>query len=334
MRVRAGTRVLRSIGGAAVGALAVACASGPSGAAPFPDGGASGDDGATGAIGDDAGPSTPAGDAGTPPTSVGADAGDAGDGGGTAGGDAAASDASAQHGGTDAAGTTAPFDPASCPGPSLTQAQAAQFFQPGATQAVIGSYTLSMRQRSCNGVTGCGAWSTPTTAVGVALGGGTQPLSGTILLNVQGSSVVLDLQDSTEEKPYSMGASCSAVDGSPQSCGAYEYDMGDQWGGSGGYFPTMAGLTDVDSNDVLLSGVLTAQCLRLAYAARDASGNDVQQFVLLAPVSPGPPLPPDPCPGGGSPMACGSQAAGQTTCCQKGLTTCPQSGCDCWAACQ
>jgi hypothetical protein len=110
--------------------------------------------------------------------------------------------------------------------------------------------------------------------------------------------------------------------------------MGDQWGGSGGYFPTMAALTDVESADVQLSRVLTSQCLRLAWAATDASGDDVQEFALLAPVSPGPPLPPNPCPGGGTQMACGSQAAGQTTCCQNGLTTCPQSGCDCWAACQ
>jgi hypothetical protein len=96
----------------------------------------------------------------------------------------------------------------------------------------------------------------------------------------------------------------------------------------------MGELTDQASANVLLAGVLTAQCLRLEYDAVDANKNVVQQFVVLAPVSPWPPLPPDPCPGGGTQMACGSAAAGQVTCCQNGLTTCPQSGCDCWGACQ
>src|SRR5579884_3234707 len=292
------------------------------------DGGAGGKEGGT-TGGGDAGAASDAGSGGDA-TDGGADGGGSGDAGG--GADAAAPDGG--DAGGDAGATTDPFDPQSCPGQPLTEAQAATFFQAGATQAVVGSYTIEMRQRSCNSVTGCGPWGTPTTGLGAVLGGGTQPLTGTILLNVQGSSVVLTLQDRTEELPYFMGSTCSAVDGTPETCGAYSYDIGDQWGGSGGLFPTMGELTDQSSANVLLSGVITTQCLRLAYAAKDSSGNDVQQFVLLAPVAPGAPPPPNPCPGGGTQMACGSQAPGQTTCCQNGLTTCPQSGCDCWGACQ
>ena len=339
MRVKTVRYAARCVGTAAA-ALLMACSSGSTSAGDAPDAGPSGDggDGAVASSGDggagdahgqDGGSSSgqdggsgSKGDAGASSEAGGAD-------GGTGGGDAQTHDAAG-----DAAVTSDPFNPQSCPGQPLTEAQAVPFFQQGATQAVIGSYTIQMRQRSCNAVTGCGAWGATTTAIGVALGGGTRALSGTILLNVQGTSVVLALQDSTEEKPYSMGATCSAVDGTPETCSGYSYDMGDQWGGSGGLFPTMAALTDVNSKNVLVSGVLTSQCLRLAYSALDQTGNEVQQFVLLAPVAPGAPLPPDPCPGGGTQMACGSQAAGQTTCCQNGLTTCPQSGCDCWGACQ
>lgn len=314
----------------------------PSGGASGGASGAGGGASASGGAG--AGGQAPSGGASTGgaagSSSSGQDAGGATGGSGEAGGagaadagDGAAGAAGAADAGSDAPTTTDPFDPASCPGQPLTEAQAAQFFQPGTTQAVIGSYTIEMRQRDCNPVTGCGAWGGATTSIGFALGGGSMELSGTVLLNVQGSSIVLALQDATEEKPYSMGATCSAIDGASETCGAYEYDMGDQWGGSGGLYPTMVDLIDVNDANVTLSGVLTEHCLRLTYAAVDASGHQVQQFALLAPVSAGAPLPPDPCPGGGTQMACGSQAPGQTTCCQNGLTTCPQSGCDCWGAC-
>lgn len=303
--------------------------SGEGGGSHGGDGGGAGLDGGN----TDGGPH--GGDGGSgPDAGSSAEDGSAAEGGGGDGSAAGPDGGANPEGGGDAGATSDPFDPASCGGAPLTEAQAAQFFQPGATQATIGTYTIEMRQRSCNPVTGCGSWGAPATGLGAVLGGGTQPLGGTIFLNVEGTTVVLALQDHTEEKPYSMGATCSTVDGTPVTCGGYSYDIGDQWGGSGGLFPTMGGLTDVNSADVLLAGVLTEQCLRLAYSALDASGNEVQQFVLLAPVSPGPPPPPDPCPGGGTQMACGSQAAGQVTCCQNGLTTCPQSGCDCWGACQ
>lgn len=322
----AGAGASGAAGGGASGGTAGAGRGGAAAGGGAGGSGAQGSDG--GSSGGSAGSSSNGNDAG-------ASGGAAGAGGASAdAGTGGASGAGATDGGGDASGTTDPFDPASCPGPALTAAQAARFFQPGAVQAVIGSYTIEMRQRSCNTVTGCGSWGAPTTEIGSVLGGGTRPLSGTILLNVQGSDILLALQDATEEKPYSMGASCSAVNGTPETCGAYEYDLGDQWGGSGGLFPTMVSLIDVADANVLFSGVLTKTCLRLAYSAVDSAGNDVQQFVLLAPVSAGAPLPPDPCPGGGTQMACGSQAPGQTTCCQNGLTTCPQSGCDCWGACQ
>jgi hypothetical protein len=324
-----GTSSGGGLGGAAGASHSAGGAGGTDAAAPD---GAHSSGGAAGSSNDDAsGGSSAGGTAGATATDAGGGSSAGGSTADAGGGTAGAS--GAHDAGSDAPATTDPFDPASCPGQPLTETQAAQFFQAGATQAVIGSYTIEMRKRDCNPVTGCDAWGSPTTATGAALGGGEQEMSGTILLNVQGSSVVLALQDATEEKPYSMGATCSAVDGTSEACGAYEYDMGDQWGGSGGLFPTMAALIDVNDANVTLSGVLTKSCLRLAYAAVDSSGNQIQQFVLFAPVSAGAPLPPDPCPGGGTQMACGSQAPGQTTCCQNGLITCPQSGCDCWGAC-
>ena len=272
--------------------------------------------------------------------SLGADAatGEGGTEAGATDADVTASDAAADTGAhpPDAGTVTDPFDPGSCPGAPLTQAQAAKFFQAGATQAIIGSYTLEMRKRACNAVTGCGAWGAPTTTIGLTLGqlGADRTLSGQILLNVQGTGITLSLVDSTEELPDSMGATCGAVAATPLQCTEYEYDLGDQWGGSGGLYPTLIQVIDANGKNVTLGGVLTSTCLRLAYAAIDSSSNTVQEFVILSPVAPGPPPPPNPGPGGGTPMACGGQAPGQMTCCQNGLTTCPSSGCDCWGACE
>ena len=286
--------------------------------------GAQGDSGTT--TGDDAAADDAAAD-GTPDAGAGSDAGTDGEAG--TGGDTGA--ALPSDGGIV---SSDPFDPASCPGTPLTVAQAAQLFQSGASQAIVGSYAIEMRQRSCTALTGCGAWGTPTMTIAATLGDGIdRGLSGQIQLTVQGTSILLALQDSTEELPSFMGTQCSAIDGSTETCGAYEYNLGDQWGGSGGDFPTLEPLIDQNGANVMLSGVLTGQCLRLSYAALDSNGNDVQEYAVLAPVSAGAPPPVNPCPGGGTQMACGSQASQGTTCCGAGLTTCPSSGCDCWAAC-
>lgn len=282
-------------------------------------------------------------DATSPPASDSGVATDAG-----TGTDAAQADATASDATTDVANDAGPaapadgsvvsndpFDPASCPGTPLTQAQAVELFQSGASEAIVGTYTIQMRQRSCTALTGCGAWGGTTTTIAGSLGdlGLDRALTGQVQLSVQDTTIQLGLQDSTEELPYFMGTQCSAVDGSTQTCGDYAYDYGDQWGGSGGLYPTLMPLTDQNGNNVDFTGVLTATCLRLAYAALDSNNNDVQEFVVLAPIAPGAPPPPNACPGGGTQMACGSAAAGQTTCCQAGLTTCPSSGCDCWGAC-
>lgn len=57
-----------------------------------------------------------------------------------------------------------PFDPASCPGPAITFAQAVAKLSSGASSVALGSYKLMARSRSCNSVTGCSAWGTPTQA--------------------------------------------------------------------------------------------------------------------------------------------------------------------------
>jgi hypothetical protein len=227
-----------------------------------------------------------------------------------------------------------PFDPQSCTGQAITQSQAAQLFPAGATESIVGSYTMVMRQRSCNAVTGCGSWGAPTTSLGTVLGGGTAPLSGKVVLDVQSTNIALTLADSTGYAPYNFGSTCSNIGGTTESCPTYSYNIGDQWGGSGGMYPTEGLLSDANGKDVALTGLLTAKCMRLASSITDNQGNVVQEFVVLSSISKGTAPPPSACPGGGTSMACGSQAAaGMTTCCGHGLTTCPQSGCDCWAEC-
>jgi hypothetical protein len=55
------------------------------------------------------------------------------------------------------------FDPASCSGPSLTQAAALPRFAAAATTATLGTFDTFVRTRACNNVTGCAAWSPSAT---------------------------------------------------------------------------------------------------------------------------------------------------------------------------
>lgn len=73
----------------------------------------------------------------------------------------------ANDGGTPppAPATDDPFDPASCDGPQMTQAQAiAKIGAGSAFNVVTPAKKLMQRKRSCNPVTGCGAWSAPEPA--------------------------------------------------------------------------------------------------------------------------------------------------------------------------
>jgi hypothetical protein len=55
-----------------------------------------------------------------------------------------------------------PFDPTSCAGPAMTQTSALTHFLPGADYTSLGAYAgPHIRRRTCNGLTGCGPWSTP-----------------------------------------------------------------------------------------------------------------------------------------------------------------------------
>jgi hypothetical protein len=65
----------------------------------------------------------------------------------------------------DAPLVTDPFDPASCPGPPITQAQLVAKFAQGATTTTLGTYAFSARRRYCNPQTGCTAWSVITAKI-------------------------------------------------------------------------------------------------------------------------------------------------------------------------
>ena len=60
---------------------------------------------------------------------------------------------------------TDPFDPASCAGPPITQAQLVAKFAMGASTTTLGNYTFAVERRACNQQTGCTAWSTVTAKV-------------------------------------------------------------------------------------------------------------------------------------------------------------------------
>lgn len=133
--------------------------------------GSSGDAGSSGSSGD-AGSSGSTGDAGTVPT------------------------------------TNDPFDSASCPG---TEGLAlASKFAPGASVAVLGSYTLIIEKRSCTTATGCGAWTASAKSAGPSG-------SGKAELVVQSSGVIdLVLVDNDCSSAYGtpkekLGHTCSVT---------------------------------------------------------------------------------------------------------------------------
>src|SRR4051812_8192129 len=52
----------------------------------------------------------------------------------------------------------APFDPASCQGAAISDADALARFAPGAGAAQAGRFSMVMRERTCTNRTGCTAW--------------------------------------------------------------------------------------------------------------------------------------------------------------------------------
>jgi len=224
-----------------------------------------------------------------------------------------------------------PFDPASCGGPSMTRAEAVALLAPGTSDAIVGRYVIQKRSRTCSPVTGCGAWGASTTMLGSSLGSRSlnMEMRGDLHLKVVGSNVQLELGQGG--RGSTSGSTCSSV-GAAQACSAYAYIAGYQWGGSGGMYPTQSVIIKADNARLTLGGVLTSTCVRLADTARSADKEE--EYVLLAKLTSGTTPPTPACPDNKHLMQCGSRASsGQTTCCQMGLTTCPQSGCDCWGAC-
>lgn len=222
------------------------------------------------------------------------------------------------------------FDPKSCEGPAMTRAEAIARFAPGTTETIIGTYVIEKRQRTCNAVTGCGSWQAPVTKLAASLGRLTPDLElrGEVRLVLEGTDIRVKLvQDGN------LGSYCSLADAATQSCTTYAFNMGSQWGGSGGYYPTVVPLSKVDNKNLTLSGVLTSTCLRLTDSAK--SDKFEEEYAVLATLTAGQPIPLAQCPINHSFMQCGGKAGkGATTCCQAGLTTCAQSGCDCWASCR
>lgn len=99
-----------------------------------------------------------------------------------------------------------PFDPASCSGPAITFAQAAAKFPSGASSVALGSYKLMARSRSCNSVTGCSAWGTPTQAKAPPPHGydtGDFVLGGTFRIITSGSNLEVSPLDDTCKAAYS-----------------------------------------------------------------------------------------------------------------------------------
>jgi len=130
--------------------------------------------------------------------------------------------------GGDAQANAAAFDTNLCTGPAMTVAEAASHFASGATTAVLAPYTLYLRQRSCNMITGCTAWS-PATANYETLDQFGNPQivsappsqdSGDLELLVSGTTVTLSLR-STGPFGAFVAAMCGTVT-APVTCGEYE----------------------------------------------------------------------------------------------------------------
>ena len=180
--------------------------------------------------------------------------------------------------------TNDPFDPSSCSGATMSAAQAAAKFAPGASSVTLGTFQMSARQRDCTQVTGCGPWRDfkytspgwPNIAV---------PMAGSVELNVAGSAVTLRLVSSLCGASHGTGSkygpTCGTVAGAPLSCGVYDYDSSEQWGGSGGTFCS-AGAAYLGDDTLKLSGSATEHCARFTAKGNSTDGSRQYEAVITS----------------------------------------------------
>lgn len=104
--------------------------------------------------------------------------------------------------------TNDPFDPASCSGAPMTLAEFVSHFTAGAHSTELGAYTMMTRNRVCDPVTGCSAWSktVPTGNTGID---GVPELAGTAHL-VVGSATTVSLLLADASYPGSLRADAVA----------------------------------------------------------------------------------------------------------------------------
>lgn len=105
-----------------------------------------------------------------------------------------------------------PFSPGHCVGPALTPAEAASLFATGATEAPLGAFTTFARDRRCNPMTGCEAWSAPVRNAGIA-----EPWGRTTLSVVDPTNIVMRLRSSLPKSTPPV--TCTARVGEPIQCG-------------------------------------------------------------------------------------------------------------------
>jgi hypothetical protein len=225
--------------------------------------------------------------------------------------DAGASDATQLDAASDASGPTTndPFDPASCQGAPITQAEFFAKFAAGSTGADLGAYNLLTRTRSCDPITGCSAWSTGSNAVATIppgestwIGGG-YPLKGEACFVLfaagwiaPGTSetpgLVFEDQQSGPPSDWNSfthilnlshvetaaaGAS-GVMTFTVHNSGTYGYGLEDNWlvppTPVEGYVPSIAGTNTV----AVFSATVTNACVRLVSGA---SAQETTQYAAL-----------------------------------------------------
>ncbi len=169
--------------------------------------------------------------------------------------------------GPPAGGASDPFDPASCQGAPMTQAQAAALFAPGATTAPFGRFRIYRHYRTCTQATGCSSWS----AGGPS--GTWNDLEGKSELYVQGSSIGLRLlSDNVDQGCLApkwgdrVYTTCGTVNGSSIACNSFiSSSLWQSWQGQENCFTYNLDLEA--SSDVRFTGTLTSSCMRLSAKA-------------------------------------------------------------------
>jgi hypothetical protein len=169
-----------------------------------------------------------------------------------------------------------PFPTPSCSGTPATLAQLAALFQPGATEADFSRYTIDGRQRTCNGVTGCSAWSSWTPNFADPTGTVTSAVVEIPRLMVVGSGIQLQLVhrfcQATNTYPGEWyGATCSGLGSATVTCPGYYYVESQQWGGSGGTFCDEGELY-LNADSYTLSGIVTPSCFEVKAQAGPSTG--------------------------------------------------------------